>query len=350
MYEKLESTVIPADATIRQAILAIDAGTVAIALMVDAEGRLLGTVSDGDVRRGLLSGAALDEPARNVVNTSPRTVSPEASRAAVLDLMRATALSQIPVVGEGRQLLGMHIWSHLLGRTERPNWAVIMAGGRGTRLGPLTRTVPKPMLKVAGRPILERIVLHLVGSGVRRIFISVNYLREQIEHHFGDGGELGCEIHYLREKPDQPLGTAGSLGLLATEGFVATDPILVMNGDLVTEFSVVDLLDFHELHGAALTVGGYEYSHVVPFGVLSTEGDRLVGFAEKPAHTWLVNAGMYVIDPGMVSRIQPQERVDLTNLIEGCLADDIKVSVWRNRDDWEDVGREQDLRRARGEL
>src|SRR3989304_1487910 len=196
-------------ATIREAMEAIQRGACWIALVVDNNSKLLGLITDGDIRRALLSGATLNDPLEPYMQRKFTAVPPTTGRSEVLDLMRARSLNQIPIVDQTGKLVGLHLMREIIGAVRRPNWAVIMAGGRGERLRPLTDSIPKPMIKVAGRPILERIVLHLVGYGIRRIFISVNYLSQVIEDHFGDGTRFGCTIEYLRET--QPLGTGGSL-------------------------------------------------------------------------------------------------------------------------------------------
>jgi hypothetical protein len=199
-------------AVLREAMQAIDRGACEIAFVVDASEKLLGTVTDGDVRRALLAGATLEDPVGPVMNRRFTAVDENASRAEVLDLMKARTLGQVPVTDSQGRLVGLHLLREMLGREEKPNWAVVMAGGRGERLRPLTDSIPKPMVCVAGRPILERIVLHLVGQGIRRIFLAVNYMADVIEDHFGDGRSFGCGIQYLREV--RPLGTGGALALL----------------------------------------------------------------------------------------------------------------------------------------
>jgi NDP-sugar pyrophosphorylase family protein len=267
----------------------------------------------------------------------------------VLDLMRARSLAQIPVVDDRGRLVGLHVLRELLGTTERENWAVIMAGGRGTRLRPLTDHLPKPMVKVAGRPILERLVLHLVGSGVQRILLAVNYLAEVIEDHFGDGDAFGCHIDYLHEEPGRPLGTGGALGLVAESGLHPTAPLLVMNGDLLTSFSVHDLLRSHGDSGAVATVALRDYSHSISFGVAEVDGGRLRRFVEKPVASWLINAGIYVIEPDLLSRIPRGELFGLPSLLEDCLQRGEPVNVWQTNDEWQDIGRPAELRLARGE-
>lgn len=347
MSTLLDPLVVTVDATIRHAMQAIDRGTVEIALVTDSTGGLLGTVSDGDVRRALLAGAALDDPVAPYVARRPQVVGPESGRAEVLDLMRARSLAQIPVVGPEGRLLGLHVMRELLGATERPNTAVIMAGGRGRRLGSLTETLPKPMLPVAGRPILERLVLHLVGSGIRSVAISVNYRSEQIEDHFGDGSAFGCRIKYLREELDRPLGTGGSLALLDSAEH-GDHPLLVMNGDLITEVAINALLESHVAVGAVATVAVRQYQHDVPFGVLEEKDGRLVRLVEKPTVTWPINAGIYVIEPRLLDRIPRGQEYAVTALFDDCLARGEHVHVWESRDDWQDIGRPDELSRARG--
>lgn len=344
----LAALVIPLTATVRAAMQAIDRGAFEIALVVDDDGRLHGTVSDGDVRRALLAGTLLDDPVEACVQTTPHVAAPDASRAEVLDLMRARSLSQIPVVDGAGRLLGLHVLKQILGGVERPNVAVIMAGGRGTRLGDLTHSVPKPMLPVAGRPILEHLVLHLIGSGIGRILLSVAYLAEQIESHFGDGASFGCSIDYLREDPENPLGTGGALALLASQDR-ERGPLLVLNGDLVTRFSVADMLASHDSTGAVATVAVRRYAHEVPFGVAEVEGARLRRIVEKPTVSWPINAGIYVLDPMLPGRVPTGCQYPLPSLVADCVSRGEHVNVWESTDDWQDVGRPAELRSARGE-
>jgi NDP-sugar pyrophosphorylase family protein len=265
-------------------------------------------------------------------------------RPEVLDLMQALTISQIPVIDTRGRLIGLHTLRGIIGTTPRPNWAVVMAGGRGERLRPLTDSIPKPMVKVAGRPILERIVLHLVGCGIRTIFISVNYMADVIEEHFCDGASFGCSIEYLRER--MPLGTGGSLSLLPQ---MPSHPTLVLNGDLVTQFDVTRMLAFHDEGGYRATVGIHEYSHTVPLGVVEIEGDRVIQIREKPTQTWRVNAGIYVLAPELLQRVPPDTYFDLPALVEECLESGEAVGAFHVREDWVDVGHHRELKRARGE-
>jgi dTDP-glucose pyrophosphorylase len=319
----------------------LNENSLGIVLVVDDHRRMIGTLTDGDIRRALLGGAALDDPALPAIQRKFVSVVPGTSRAAVLDLMKAMALSQIPILNADGQLVGMHLMRGLLSGGVRPNWAVILAGGLGTRLGPLTAKVPKPMLKVAGRPILERLVLHLVGCGIREIFISVNYLAHVIEEHFGDGSRHGCRIRYLRE--EEPLGTGGPLSILPE---VPEAPVIVMNGDLVTEANLESMLEFHVQGGFAATLSVRLYIHQVPFGCVSVRDGRVVRLEEKPSLTQMINAGIYVVSPHLLPRI-PRKYFPITRIFEECLEKGERVGAFPLDHEWIDVGMTEQLRQAR---
>ncbi|HYT10945.1 MAG TPA: sugar phosphate nucleotidyltransferase [Mycobacteriales bacterium] len=347
---RLEHLLIDKDASIRQALLAIEAEHVDSAVMVDESRRLVGLVGERQIHRALLDGLGLDSPVAPLVEPRPPTVLPDDGRAEVLDLMRARSITEVPVVDPDGHVVGVHVCDELLGVVERDNWAVIMAGGRGTRLAPLTDDLPKPMVPVAGRPILERLVLHLVGGGIRRILLSVNYLADQIEQHFGDGSRFGCRIDYLRDDPDCPLGTGGALGLLPRLGLLPEQPLLVMNGDLVTAFGVGDLLAAHREHPVVATMAVSEYRHQVPFGVVEIAQGHLARVVEKPVTSWPVNAGVYVVEPWLLNRVPPDRLYPITALFDDCLRRGQQIGVWRMPDDWQDIGRPAELARARGRL
>jgi dTDP-glucose pyrophosphorylase len=339
MRERLEQCRVRDDGTLLDALRALETGGMELALVTDQEDRLVGVLTDGDLRRALLSGMSLDAPLAGVANRKFTFVGPAAGRAEVLDLMRARTIGQIPIVDGDRKLLGMHLLHEIIGGIVRPNWAVIMAGGRGTRLRPITDEIPKPMIKVAGRPILERTVLHLVGFGIRRIFLSINHLGEMIERHFGDGTQFGCRIEYLRET--EPLDTGGSLALLPEPPKHA---VFVMNGDLVTDADIGAMLDFHRDGGQAVTLAVRRYQHVVPFGCVELDGDRIVAMEEKPSMIRSVNAGMYVLAPEVVAKV-PRSPIGLPTIVEQAL--DAGARAFEIETDWIDVGRPDQLKQAR---
>lgn len=331
-------------ATLRDAIVALERGSVQIALVIDENGRLVGTLTDGDLRRALLAGNGIDSPLAPHMQLRFTAVGQSAGRAEVIDLMQARTIGQIPILdGDGR-LIGLHLLRDIIGGEPRPNWAIVMAGGRGTRLAPLTDRTPKPMLRVAGRPILERIVLQLVGHGIRQIYLAINYLSQVIESHFGDGTEFGARIDYLREQ--SPLGTAGALSLLPSP---PTEPLLLMNGDLVTQADVGALLDFHQRGEQTISVAVRKYFHTVPFGCVELDGDRVLSLEEKPTLSRLVNAGIYVLDPAVVTRVPRDSAATTPALIEAAMAAGEAVRALEIEDDWIDVGHKEQFKQARGD-
>lgn len=345
MQPALRSLMVAPGATLLDALRCIDEGARGIAFVCDPGGRVLGTLTDGDVRRALLRGAALDRPgAGKAMRRKFTSVSPREGRPEVLDLMRARSIDQVPVLDAQGRLVGLHSLQELVGGAERPNWAVIMAGGKGVRLRPITENIPKPMIRVAGRPILERLVLHLTGSGIRRIFLSVNYLSHVIEDHFGDGNAFGCRIEYLRER--KPLGTGGALALLPER---PRHPLLVMNGDLVTQFDVGRMVEAHERAGNVATFGMRPYQVEIPFGVVEVKGDRLVGLREKPSERMMINAGIYVLGRRALRLVPKGLEFPITDLFTTCLSRGLRVGAHLIQDEWTDVGRHEELKRARGD-
>lgn len=342
MTTALEASLVAESGTIRDAMEALNRGARQIVLAVDTDGRLTGVATDGDLRRALLRGAGLDDPLDGALTRSFVALDAEEPRAEVIELMTARRIGAIPVVDRDRRPVGLHLLREFLEPVERGNWAVIMAGGQGLRLRPLTDAVPKPMLRVAGRPILERIVLHLVGFGIKRIFIAVNYLGDVIERHFEDGHRFGCRIEYLRETT--PLGTAGALGLLPE---TPTEPLIVMNGDLVTSADLGRLLDNHRDGGFDATIGTYHYLHAVPFGCVERDGERVTRLEEKPTLVREVNSGIYALEPSAVALVEPNVAQSMPDLIDRLLASGRPVGAFEIDDDWIDVGQRDELVRAR---
>lgn len=326
------------------AMAAIAKSGITIVLVTDAQGKLLGTLTDGDIRRALLAGRTMQDPVGEFMNPRFIAVREGLPRASALTLMGAHQISHLPVLDAAGRVLHLHTLTGLVGSGDAPLTAVIMAGGLGQRLRPLTETVPKPMLRVAGRPILEHLILHLVSSQVREIYLAINYLGEQIEAHFGDGAAWGCRLHYLRE--ETALGTAGALSLLP-HPWPSQQPLLVLNGDLVTQANLQHLLATHTDDDNVLTVGVRDYEVEVPFGVLEVDGRQVRGVREKPSYTYLTNAGIYLLAPSalaLVPRGQPSSMVDLIN---AGLAAGQRVGIHLVDGDWLDVGRREQLQQAR---
>jgi len=340
----LSQITIADNATLLEAMGTINGCGHGIAFVRDHGGKVLGTLTDGDIRRALLSGASPgDRCLQSALNEDFVWVDSATDRAAALDIMRARSINQIPVLDEHGRLIGLHLLKELIGAAERPNWAVILAGGKGSRLAPLTETTPKPMLQVAGRPVLERLVLHVVGFGIRRVFLAVNHLAHVVEEHFENGTRFGCRIDYLRETT--PLGTGGPLSLLPA---VPEAPILVMNGDLVTQANLALLFEFHDSGGFAATCGLRPHALEIPYGVAKVDEDRLLGFKEKPTEQLLVNAGIYVVSPETVSLVPSNQEYPMTALILRCLEEGRPVGAHLIEDEWSDIGHPNELRAARG--
>ena len=333
------------DVSLLDCMRSMDITGAGIALAVDSEFKLIGTMSDGDIRKALLNGCSLDSPISPHINRSCFFVLPSVSRAEVLDVMQVRRFKQVPIVDEQGKVAGIHLLHDILGNVSRPNYAVVMAGGKGIRLRPLTANIPKPMIQVAGRPILERIILHLVSYGIRRIFIAVNHLAEVIEDYFEDGSRYGATIEYLRE--DEPLGSGGALSLL-TE--VPGHPLLVMNGDLIVEANFADMIEFHNQNHFYATMGVYSYFHQVPYGCVKIENSRLTGLEEKPVLEKMVNAGVYVLSPEVLSAIPKNSFFPITTLFDEALKKNLICGTFSIEKEWLDVGSPQQLRQARGEI
>lgn len=337
--------VIPPDATVHQAIAAIDLGARQIALVVDGAGRLVATVTDGDVRRGLLRGLGLDAPVAEVMNRTPITVRAEDGAEAARRLMRARRLHHVPVVDAEGRLVDLAWIDELSGISRRETTVVLMAGGLGQRLRPLTETVPKPMLPIGGRPILEHILRSFVDQGFVRFIISLNYLGETVRDYFGDGSAFDAEIVYVEEK--ERLGTAGALSLLPEQ---PAGPFIVMNGDLLTQMRFDALLRFHAETEATATLCARPFEMQVPYGVIDAEGPYLRGIVEKPVHSHFVNAGIYVLSPEALDALQPGEPLDMPDLFTRLTDGGKRAGVFPLREYWLDIGRLEDLERARAEF
>lgn len=332
---------LPASATLQDAVRSLDSSALQIAMVVSPDDRLIGTITDGDIRRGLLRGLSLASPIDSVVHPEPMVVPPDVGRDLVLQLMRANRIHQLPVVDENRQVVGLHVLDELMMPRQRPNLMVIMAGGKGTRLRPHTEDCPKPLLPVAGKPMLEHIIERARAEGFHHFVLSIHYLGHMIEEYFGDGSRWQVRIDYIRE--ETPLGTAGALGLLAPRPMV---PFVVTNGDVMTDIHYGDLLDFHcnQEAGATMAVRLHEWQH--PFGVVHTKGIDIAGFEEKPIAKSQVNAGIYVLEPAALALLAPGEACDMPTLFGRLQEQARRTIVYPMHEPWLDVGRPGDYELA----
>ncbi len=340
MKDWKKALVSPED-SIFTALGALDAAALRIALVVDPEERLLGVVTDGDIRRGLLRGLSLDSPVSGVMRREFVSARAEDSVADLLKIMREHDVQQLPLLDSQGRVLGVRRFSEIMGAPARSNWAVVMAGGLGTRLRPLTDSCPKPLLPVGGRPVIETIIAQLMRCGFRNFYISVNYLADMIIKHLGDGVRFGARFEYLREH--ERLGTAGALGLMP---HVPDQPFVVTNGDILTRLNFGAMLDFHNLNGACATMGVREYQYQVPYGVIHTEGGRLVDIQEKPTQHHFVNAGIYVLSPEALEFVRPNVYLDMPGLFTELTRNHKNAAVYPILDYWSDIGSPEDLRKA----
>jgi dTDP-glucose pyrophosphorylase/CBS domain-containing protein len=330
-----------ADATVQLAIQSLNESALQIVLVIAPCGSLVGTITDGDIRRGLLRGLDLSSAIEGIVQREPLVVPPQLGREMVLQIMKANRVRQLPIVDDDRSVVGLHLWDEFMVPQQRPNLMVIMAGGRGRRLYPHTDHCPKPMLPVAGRPMLEHIIERAKAEGIQRFVLAVHYLGDMIRDHFGDGRRWDVAIEYVHE--DTPLGTAGAIALLSAP---PDGPFLVSNGDVLTDIRYGELLDFHHRHEAAATmaVRMHEFQH--PFGVVHVKGVDIEGFEEKPISRSHINAGIYVLEPIALDSLTSGIPCDMPTLFNRLQQKSLRTIAYPMYEPWLDVGRPDDYRSA----
>lgn len=328
---------------LRKAVEIIDRGAAQIALVTESD-RLIGIVTDGDVRRGLLRGESLDAPVTNIMRRDFRSLPANATPAEALALMQRETLHQIPALDETGKVVHLFLLEDLIKPRRLPNSVVIMAGGEGKRLRPLTHDCPKPMLQVAGKPLLEIILKQCLDAGFEHFYFAVNYLKEQIQSHFRDGSAWGARIQYLEE--DKPLGTAGALSLLPQR---PDHPFLVLNGDVLTRVDYTHLLRFHADHQSTVTLCVREHSTQIPYGVVRMDDVKVVALEEKPVLTHYVNAGIYLLNPDVLDLVPKDAFLDMPQLLEIVAQQEKSVSAFPIHEYWLDIGHPETLERAHGE-
>ena len=327
-------------ASLREAIECINRGAAQISLVTES-GRLIGIVTDGDIRRGLLRGESLDSPVANIMQLNFRSLPPNATEVEALALMQRESLHHIPVIDETGKALHLFLLEDLTRQQRHRNPVVVMAGGEGRRLRPLTDACPKPMLQIAGKPLLEIILKQCLEAGFEHFYFSVNYLKEQIQSHFQDGSAWGASIRYLEE--DAPLGTAGALRLLSQR---PDCPLLVLNGDVLTRVDYKQLLRFHTDNQSMATLCVREHRVQIPYGVVHMDDTKVVGLEEKPLLTQYVNAGIYLLNPDVLDLLPEATFFDMPRLLEIIGKQGKVVSAFPIHEYWLDIGRPDTLERA----
>ena len=332
--------------TISDAIDVLESKALRIVLVVDDVGKLLGVVTDGDIRRGLIRHMNMNTPVSEIMCKTPTVASLKDDRDKILVLMKSGDFLHIPLVdGDGR-VAGLETLQHLLDNKRFDNPVLLMAGGLGKRLRPLTNDTPKPLLKIGKKPILETILERILDAGFHDFYISTCYKSDMVRDYFGDGGKWNVNIRYICEK--EPMGTAGALGLLPDD--MPDLPLLVMNGDLLTKINFEHLLQFHKEEGGLATMCVREYDFQVPYGVITSKGYRITSIEEKPVHKFFVNAGIYVLEPELVRSLNKTSYLDMPDLLEDKINQDQQINMFPVHEYWLDIGRMEEIERARGSI
>lgn len=339
--DEWEKALIPADLQIYKVIEVIDQNSQQIAIVTDEEGKLMGTVTDGDIRRGILKKINLSSPVSEIMNPHPIAIPKMKDKKSIVNILKANKIRHLPVIDEARHIIGIERLEEQLTDSCSNNWVMIMAGGRGNRLRPLTDDSPKPMLKIGGKPILQTILEQFIRQGFKRFCISVNYKSAHVKEFFKNGSWLNAQIDYIDEL--KQLGTAGSLSLFP---FETEEPILILNGDILTKLSFDQLIKFHRDHKAKATIAVAAYDFQVPYGLIKANKDHLIGFEEKPVFSSFINAGIYVLNPEVLKIVPENSYFDMNNLFNKLLENKEPVCVFPIREYWIDIGEIKNFNQA----
>jgi dTDP-glucose pyrophosphorylase len=342
--KNIEKIKIYRNVTIKKALKVISSGNIKIATVVDKKDKLIGTISDGDIRRGFLRGLDINSSINSIFNKKPITGKKNDSKVRLLNLALSKEVNQIPIIDNKKKLIGIYLIEELIKNKIKFNKVVIMAGGKGTRLRPLTKNTPKPMLKVWNKPILETIVKNFKDCGFKDLIMCVNYKSHMIKKYFGNGEKFGVKIEYIREK--KKMGTAGALSLVKEK---LTAPFFVINGDLLTNLDFSKMLDFHKSHNAIATMSIKEYSINSPYGEVGLSGENICSVEEKPSYKFFANAGIYILDPKCIDLV-PKKFFDMTSLFKKIILTKKKTISFPLKEYWRDIGTLSDYQEANKEF
>ncbi|MEL0137149.1 MAG: nucleotidyltransferase family protein [Halieaceae bacterium] len=334
--------VISEHATFQQAFQNLNDVAIKLCICADEEGGLIGLITDGDLRRGLLRGLSMEDSVAEVINRNPLVVPENTDWTVVRALMRANKVAQVPSVDDEGHVVGLYLWDELGPSEDHDHVMVLMVGGLGKRLRPYTESCPKPMLEIAGKPMLQHIVERARNQGFRRFIFCLNYFGEMIRDFFGDGRQFGINVEYVEES--EPLGTAGALSLISG---VLTKNFVVSNGDVLTDIDYAELLSFLNQHGAKAVMAVKLHEWTNPFGVVEMDGLDITGFSEKPVMRSHVNAGVYALSPSALETLRAGEYCDMPTIFERLAAGGDRVVAYPMYEPWLDVGKPADLRLAR---
>jgi len=336
--------ILSASASIKEAMESIDKNKIKIALVVDDSNRLIGTITDGDIRRSILKGIALNKSVKDTMNCNFTYAQVGESKEKIFQLAKRARVNHVPIVDKDFILVRIEDTRSLLPTGKRENKVVLMAGGLGTRLRPLTHETPKSMLKVKDKPILEIILESFVKYGFDSFIFSVNYKSEIIEDYFGDGKKFGVNIQYVHDQ--RRMGTAGSLSFLKKQ---LKKDFFVMNADLLTKINFDHLADFHLSSDSIATMCVKEYDFQVPYGVINVQDDKIASIDEKPVHNFFVNAGIYMLNPAVLEYIPENSFFDMPTLFNILIKNKVKVLPFPIREYWLDIGEIGDYNKANDE-
>ena len=339
--KNIEDITVKDSISILEVMKIIDESSKQIAIVVDENNKLLGTISDGDIRRALLKNIPLTESVKEIYFKTPTVASINDSREEIINICKVKKIHQIPIVDSKGNLVGLEILDELISKEKKLNKVILMVGGLGTRLQPLTENIPKPMLEVGNKPILQTIVEKFAEYGYLNIVMCINYKSHVIKDYFGDGTEFGVNIEYVSEK--DRMGTAGALSLLKDK---PQESFFVMNGDLLTNVNFEHLHDFHTSNNSIGTMCVRDYDFQVPFGVVSIKDTKILSIDEKPKHKFFVNAGIYMFDPEILEYIPKNEFYDMPTLFKKLIDKNKKVISFPLREYWLDVGRIEEYEKA----
>jgi len=345
MSHEWKKILVKPESPIRDALELLDRESLRIAMVVDDALHLLGVVTDGDIRRGLLKNLSLASPVKEVMNSRPIVADIGTSRKELLKLMEHEQLLAIPLINNG-VVAGLETFQKYGDYLKYDNPVFIMAGGFGTRLRPLTDNCPKPLLKVGNKPILEIVITSFIKAGFHNFYISTHYLPEMIREYFGNGSKWNVKINYVHE--ENPLGTGGALGLLPAD--IPDLPLIMINGDVLTNVDFERLLDFHNKHDAVATMCVRDYEYQVPFGVIYGENNKIVSMEEKPVQRFFVNAGIYVVSPELRRSVLKNSVIDMPSLLEQSISQQSNVMMFPIHEYWLDIGRIDDFKRAQTDI
>lgn len=328
--------------SIQAAVKLLHSSGARIALVIDANRKLLGTVTDGDIRRALIKHIDMSSPVQDIMNMNPVTALKSESRSAIMSKMKNLDLLHIPIVDKDNVFIELETLHELLSEKKYENPVFLMAGGFGKRLRPLTSDMPKPLLPVGSRPILETIIMQFIESGFQNFYISTYYKADMIQKHFGDGSSWGVSIQYVHES--KPLGTAGALGMLPKD--ITRLPIIMMNGDLLTKVDFQQLLDFHNEHKCVATMCVREYDFQVPYGVVTVKDVGIDSIVEKPVQRFFVNAGIYVLEPSLINKVDGLSYIDMPTFLSDRKQSGECINAFPIHEYWIDIGQMDEYKNA----